>query len=312
MLLERTPGRTTAGSAWSAINDLWQAVGAGTRTGLVAGVITGFAARLAMRISGLAAGKAAGESFTEAGFEVGDITLGGSIFLCLFCGFFGIYGGLAYFAIRPSLPGSGRASGLVVGLLLLMMLGPLVIEAVNPDFHLFGPPLLNISTFAAVLLLFGVLVVPIAARFARLPSKPLSRFRSVGRVASSILGTLTVVAMFRLLLVGLGNRLAIIDVPPARSIAAEMISAGFNSFRYKEVRLADDQITAILLLLWVLLFFPAFHWLVGSGRMSIVTGGRQEPTRRATILGSVFLGVPCLFGVILLVRAGVVFVMTAC
>ena len=119
---------------------------------------------------------------------------------------------------------------------------------------------------------------------------------------------MTVVAVFRLLLVGLGNRLAI-DVPPAHSIVLEILPVIF--FQIKEVRLADDQIAALLLLLWVLLFLPAFHWLVGSGRMSIITGGRQESTRRVTILGYVFLGVPCLFGVILLVRAAVFFVRTA-
>ena len=192
------------------------------------------------------------------------------------------------------------------------MLGPLVIEAANPDFHLFGPPLLNISTFAAVVLLFGVLVVPIGARFAHSSSnKPLSRFPPLGRaasilgiltrVASSILGILAVVAVFRLLLVGLENRLAI-DVPLVRSIPVEM---------FNKVRLADDQIAAILLLLWVLLILPAWHWLVRGGRMSIVTGGPEESTRRATIIGYVVLAVPCLFGVILLVRAGVVIIMAA-
>ena len=146
-----------------------QAIGAVARTaaigalaGFVAGLIVGgIGSRIAMRISAATAGPALQGALTEAEATVGKITAAGTFFLIFFGGFIGVFGGLAYLAARPWVAGAGRWRGLVFGALLLAMFGWAIIEGDNPDFHLFGPPALNIVTFASLFILFGLLVAPL-------------------------------------------------------------------------------------------------------------------------------------------------------
>ena len=174
-----------------------ESVAAGTLAGLLAGFVTGVGARMAMRISGLAAGIEKAGASTEAGFTVGEVTVAGTMALSVFSAFFGIYGGLAYRALRSWLPESRVRRGLVLGTVFLATFGPLLIESVNPDFHLFGPPLVNLCTFSSLFFLFGAIVVPLTDRLDRAVRKQ-TRVAAVRRAALCLLGVLAVVAMFRL------------------------------------------------------------------------------------------------------------------
>ena len=116
-------------------------------------------------------------ALTEAEAPVGEITAGGTVFLIFFGGFFGIAGGLIYPGIRPWISGAGRWRGVVYGVFLLATLGGVVIEGDNKDFHLFGPPLLNIAMFASLFIPFGVVVSPLFDRLARWLPAPSFRKR---------------------------------------------------------------------------------------------------------------------------------------
>jgi hypothetical protein len=80
--------------------------------------------------------------------------------------------------VRHWLADAGRWRGLVFGLLLLATFGSAIIEADNPDFDRFGHRTLNIAMFAALFIIFGLLVAPLFERIERaLSPSPLGGFR---------------------------------------------------------------------------------------------------------------------------------------
>lgn len=135
--------------------------------GFSAGFLTGVGARLAMRLAGLLTVDRNRGLLTENNNVVGQITLGGTLALALIAAFAGVFGGLLYVAIRSRLPQSAWLRGLTFGGLLLAVFGFVVMDEHNPDYQLFGPPVINVMTFSLIYLLFGVVVAPIADLFDR-------------------------------------------------------------------------------------------------------------------------------------------------
>jgi hypothetical protein len=140
--------------------------------GLLAGAVAGFLAggvgsRLAMRAVTILAGPEHRGELTEAQARVGEVTTEGTAFL-LFAGtFLGLGGGLLYVAVRRWLPGRGMAKGLSFGVWLLLVLGWIVIDGDNIDFHLFVPSSVSVSLFATLYVAFGVIVARIVERLDR-------------------------------------------------------------------------------------------------------------------------------------------------
>jgi hypothetical protein len=134
----------------------------GVIAGFAAGFVGGIGARLAMRVAGMLTVSSHRGLLTDNGNVVGEITLGGTLFLTFFAGAIGILGGLLYVAIRSCLPGTGLRRGLAYGGLLLATFGFVVMDQHNPDYRLFGPPGVNVGTFSSVYLLFGLVVAPLA------------------------------------------------------------------------------------------------------------------------------------------------------
>ena len=169
----------------SAIWGFARTVAPGTLSGFVAGAIAGGAgSRIAMRIAGIAAGDALQGAETEAGFFVGEITADGTVSLVILGGFVGALGGLLYLAARRWMADAGRWRGLAFGALILAIYGSAIVERDNPDFHRFGPPLLNIATFASLFVFFGLLVAPLFERIERaLPAPSTERSGLGGRAA---------------------------------------------------------------------------------------------------------------------------------
>ena len=164
------------------LHEVGRRVGVGVLAGLVAGfIVGGIGSRAAMRIAAITTEDRFKGLTTEADATVGEITLGGTVFLLFFGTVLGIVGGVSYMAARRWLVVPQRWQGLVFGLILLAIAGPLLIEGDNRDFQLFGPKLLNISMFASLPLLFGLMVVPLAARLDRALPGPSLRPRGVGR-----------------------------------------------------------------------------------------------------------------------------------
>lgn len=136
-------------------------VASGSAAGAVAGLVAGgIGSRLAMRVLALTTPSMEGAT-TEAEAIVGEISAGGTFFLVLFGTALGVGGGLAYLAIRRWLPARGR--GLAYGLLLLALVSPLLVDPDNKDFYILEPVWLGIAMFAALPVLFGLLVAPLQA-----------------------------------------------------------------------------------------------------------------------------------------------------
>jgi hypothetical protein len=132
----------------------------GGLSGLAAGILVGgIGGRLFMRIAGAAAGQRGSGMTTEAGFTVGEITLGGTIFLILFIGILtGVIGAAVYLVLRPWLAWAGRWRGLVLGVVLFSF-GSATSDIMNPDnidfFILRNSELLVVLIFG-LFLAFGV------------------------------------------------------------------------------------------------------------------------------------------------------------
>jgi hypothetical protein len=68
---------------------------------------------------------------------------------------------LIFMAIRRLLPWTGWGGGLAFGLLLLAVFGRLVIDPENFDFDVLDPAALAVVMFAAIFVIYGLLLVPI-------------------------------------------------------------------------------------------------------------------------------------------------------
>ena len=158
-----------------AVETFARTVAIGGLSGFVAGLIAGgVGSRLAMRVSGILTEPAFRSVLTENDNVVGEITVGGTAILILVAGFFGAAGGLLYVAMRPWMADAGRWRGLAFGVVLLAILGSLILEADNPDFHLFGPPGVNVAMFASIFVIFGLLLPPSERMLRALPPPSLS------------------------------------------------------------------------------------------------------------------------------------------
>ena len=133
-------------------------VGTASLAGIVAGVLVGgLLGRVVMRISGFTAGPAMVGATTENGNRVGDVTLGGTLALVLFTGLAsGLFGGTVYAVVEPWLRRARPWHGLAFGMGLFLASGFLVLDPFNFDFRRFGVAVLNVTMFAALFVIFGV------------------------------------------------------------------------------------------------------------------------------------------------------------
>ncbi len=178
--------RRGLGAAYGALAPLARTLAVGALSGAVAGAIAGgIGGRVAMRISAIAAEDRFQGTLTDAEETVGEITAEGTIALIIFGGIFtGAFGGLVYLGMRRWLADAGPWRGLAFGGLLLAMFGWAVIEGDNPDFHKFGPPMLNIGMFAAIYIAFGLLLVPVLDWMERSLPRPSLSAGGLGALAA--------------------------------------------------------------------------------------------------------------------------------
>ena len=142
------------------LRPLGQHVGAAIFAGLVAGMlVAGVLGRIAMRVAGFLSRPELIGIETANGNRVGEITLGGTIAIALFSGLAaGVLGGALYASAEPWLRRVRPWHGLLFGFALLGGMGFTVIEPANFDFQRFGSAGLNVLMFAALFVVFGVLV----------------------------------------------------------------------------------------------------------------------------------------------------------
>ena len=139
--------------AWLAA---WRIIAIGAFAGFAAGFLAGIWTRIAMRVAGFLTIDRHRYLLTEANARVGEITLGGTLFLAMFAAVIGIAGGVLYIAVRRWLPGSGIVRATSYGVLLLGVFGFFVMDENNQDYQLFGPVWLNVGTFSLTYIVYGV------------------------------------------------------------------------------------------------------------------------------------------------------------
>jgi hypothetical protein len=175
----------------------------------VAGVVTGaivggLGSRVFMRIAGATGRAAAQGATTEAGFTVGEVTIGGTIGLIVFVGLvFGIVGAVLFAVFRPWLGWAGRLRGVVFGVV-LFAIGSATSDVLNPDnfdFAVLARPLLDVLVIAGLFVVFGVVLEEAYRFFDRRLVSPEGTEPVGGQLAFAALGAvvgvpLTVGLMF--------------------------------------------------------------------------------------------------------------------
>ena len=188
-------------------------------SGLVAGIlVAGAGGRLVMRLLALTSPASAQGRITEADQTVGKITTGGTIGFVIFTAiFFGIASGMAYALIRRLLP-RGRLAGLTYGALLLVTVGTRIepLRRDNEDFDLVGPSTLSLLAFGALVVLHGMTVAALAARYGRALPAPAADARVAVRYLP-VLPLLMIVPVAAATLVGAAVAIAVDRSPAIRA-----------------------------------------------------------------------------------------------
>jgi hypothetical protein len=191
--------------------------------GLTAGVlVAGAGGRLVMRLLAVTSPDARG-ALTEADETVGRITLGGTIGFVVFGALpLAMVAAIGFAIIFRWLP-RGRLTGLLFGLLLLVVgatrLEPL--RSNNPDFRLLGPGWLAVAAFGLVVLGDGMLTAAVMGWYSR--RLPLPVWRGTARwhylLLVALLLVFFVIGVPVLLLTALGAGVVAVAARIAPSIA---------------------------------------------------------------------------------------------
>jgi hypothetical protein len=147
--------------------------------GALAGVLAaGAGGRLVMRLLAVTSPHADGQT-TEGGAPIGEITVGGTLGFFVFAGVAaGLLSALLYVLVGSLLP-RGRAGGVALGLVLLLLAGARLepLRAENIDFNLVGPDWLSLLSFTGLAIFQGMLMWALAGR---LNLRPLPVARTFG------------------------------------------------------------------------------------------------------------------------------------
>jgi len=134
--------------------------------GAVVGVVVaGGGARLAMRLIALADDREDFGLATEGGDVIGEVTLEGTLFVLVTGLVLGIVGALLYLALRGCLPARPVLRALMFALIILGFGLTATVNGNDADF-VFVNTVVSIVSFAAVLLLYGLLVPTLIDRLA--------------------------------------------------------------------------------------------------------------------------------------------------
>ena len=119
-----------------------------------------------MRLLAVTSSDGSQGQITEGNAVIGEITLDGTLGFITFIGpVTGILTGLALALLAPLLP-RGRAGGVALGTVLLMLAGSRIdpLRSGNFDFNLVGPDWLSVSAFIVLAMFQGLVAVAVAAR----------------------------------------------------------------------------------------------------------------------------------------------------
>jgi hypothetical protein len=133
---------------------------AGVFLGVVVGGIGG---RLAMLVLRLTSPDSVNGVLSDDGFEIGQVTLGGTLALIALAAVAGLIGAAAYALVKPWLIGPPWFRNFTCALGAGAVVGSTLIHADGIDFTLLKPTWLAITFFIAIPACFGALIGPVLA-----------------------------------------------------------------------------------------------------------------------------------------------------
>ena len=126
--------RTIARSRDFPLGEVLRDIARGGLAGAVAGVfVGGIGGRIVMRLAALVHSSAVG-AITENGNRIGEISLGGTLFLLVFGLIFGLMAGGLWVIASPWIPGRTTTRAFLTAGVAILIGTPLVIIGGNPDF----------------------------------------------------------------------------------------------------------------------------------------------------------------------------------
>jgi hypothetical protein len=178
--------------------------GAATLAGVITGVLVGgLLGRVVMRVAGFTAGPGMAGAFTANGNRVGEITVEGTAVIVVFVGLAsGLAGGVVYAVVEPWLRRLRPWHGLTFGAWSLAALGFTVLEPSNLDFQRFGSAPLNVAMFAALFLIFGVVIAALFDLLRTLIASTTIAARSAEVLAFLVLIPAAIVTVLALVSIG--------------------------------------------------------------------------------------------------------------
>ncbi len=137
----------------------WRAI---TLTGIILGALVGgVGGRLAMFVLRLTSADSVRGVISDDGFEIGQITLGGTYDLILVSAGIGVIGAGGYALVERWLIGPGWFRLVTAALGAGLVVGSMLVHADGVDFTLLGPVWFAIALFIAIPALFGGVVGPL-------------------------------------------------------------------------------------------------------------------------------------------------------
>ncbi|MBI5287739.1 MAG: hypothetical protein HY873_02065 [Chloroflexi bacterium] len=132
---------------------------------------------------------------TDARAIVGEISLGGTMSLVMLGAVAGVLGGLFYLGLRRWLWVPPTWRGPAFAAVTLLTVGHVLFDTANVDFQIFEPVAVVIALFAALFLMNGLLLVPLADRIHPEPAYPAG-----SRVPRAVAFVIALVCLFGLIL----------------------------------------------------------------------------------------------------------------
>lgn len=124
------------GTAFSRTGEVLRDIARGGISGAIVGIVVGgVGGRLLMRLFAILHADAVG-ALTENGNRIGDITLGGSLFLMIFGLIIGGLAGTIWVLVSPWIPGRSRTRALLTAGMAIAIGTPQLIIGGNPDFRI--------------------------------------------------------------------------------------------------------------------------------------------------------------------------------
>ncbi len=145
-------------ATFSRSGEVLRDIARGGITGAIVGIVVGgLGGRLIMRIAAILHADAVG-AVTENGNRIGEITLGGTLFLAVFGLIFGVLAGAVWVIVSPWIPGRGSVRAVLTAGVAIAIGTPLLIIGRNPDFVILDHDASVVALLVALVGTFGLAV----------------------------------------------------------------------------------------------------------------------------------------------------------